>query len=297
MKKRMILKTAVILTLMLCVMLTGTKAKAAYTYKVTMSGGLYGTVSKTSDTFEYGKQWNPNDYTVTVTNDKYYFQGWHIAGQEGLVGTTAITQDTDFVAQYGIKGEVVAYTVNYLGPDGSELAPGATFYGNVGDKPVVAFVYVEGYQPQAYNLTKTLTGNAADNVFTFEYTEATATVVEETAGRTGAGGGTGTGTGTGAAAGEGENPGEAQDNENQGTVIEENAAPLTPADSIDLDDNDTPKENGTPNGQGGGNSGGTDVKKNGLSRGAAIGIAAGAAAVLVGAGVLAFLLARKRKED
>ena len=201
MKKKMILKTVVTLALMLCVMLTGTKAKAAYQYEVTMSGGLYGTVSKTSDTFDYGEQWNPNEYTVTVTNEKYYFQGWHIAGQEGLVGATEITKDTDFVAQYGIAGEVVAYTVNYIGPDGTDLVPSATFYGNVGDKPVVAFVYVEGYQPQAYNLTKTLSADASENVFTFEYNEVEV-VTEETTGGGGTGGGTGTGGG-GAAGGEG----------------------------------------------------------------------------------------------
>lgn len=32
---------------------------------------------------------------------------------------------------------------------------------------MVAYHYIEGYQPQAYNLTKTLSKNEAENVFTF----------------------------------------------------------------------------------------------------------------------------------
>ena len=34
---------------------------------------------------------------------------------------------------------------------------------------MVAYHYIEGYQPQAYNLTKTLSKNEAENVFTFVY--------------------------------------------------------------------------------------------------------------------------------
>ena len=34
---------------------------------------------------------------------------------------------------------------------------------------MVAYHYIEGYQPQAYNLTKTLSANEAENVFTFVY--------------------------------------------------------------------------------------------------------------------------------
>ena len=35
---------------------------------------------------------------------------------------------------------------------------------------MVAYRYVEGYQPYAYNLGKTLTENEAENVFNFVYT-------------------------------------------------------------------------------------------------------------------------------
>ena len=75
------------------------KAEAAnYKYKVTIEDGLYGKVDKHEGTFEYNERWNPNDYKVKVTNNKYYFKGFHISGIEGVVGATKITQDTVFVA-------------------------------------------------------------------------------------------------------------------------------------------------------------------------------------------------------
>ena len=80
-----------------------------------------------------------------------------------------MTEDQDYVVAYGIKGATVAYTVNYLDEDGNALAPSETYYGNVGDKPVVAYLYIEGYQPQAYNLGKTLVEDATQNVFSFIY--------------------------------------------------------------------------------------------------------------------------------
>ena len=67
---------------------------------------------------------------------------------------------------YGIQGDMVSYTVNYQDGGGNELAPSRTYYGAVGDKPVIAYQYIEGYRPDAYNLTKTLGKNEADNVFT-----------------------------------------------------------------------------------------------------------------------------------
>jgi hypothetical protein len=180
------------LGLTLSLMVTALAANG-YSYTATMSGGLHGTVSQKSDTFSYNEQWNPNDYTVTVTDGKYYFKGFHIAGQEGVVGTTRMTKDTDFVAAYGVRGDnTVAYTVNYYDADGNPIPgyPSQTFYGEAGEKPVVAFIYIEGYRPQAYNLTKTLSKNEAENVFTFEYTP-----VETTpGGEGGEGGGQGGGS-------------------------------------------------------------------------------------------------------
>ena len=50
---------------------------------------------------------------------------------------------------YGILGNAVAYTVNYVDTSGRQLAPSETYYGNVGDEPVIAYLYIEGYQTQA----------------------------------------------------------------------------------------------------------------------------------------------------
>lgn len=80
---------------------------------------------------------------------------------------------------------MVAYTVNYQDADGNELAPSQQFYGNVGDKPVVAYRYIDGYIPQAAALTKTLSSNEAENVFTFVYEEGESGTVVETPGTPG----------------------------------------------------------------------------------------------------------------
>lgn len=62
---------------------------------------------------------------------------------------------------------------------------------------MAAFAYIEGYEPQAYNLTRTLSVNEAENVFTFVYSPG-----ESTGGGGTGGGGSGTGTaGAGATGG------------------------------------------------------------------------------------------------
>lgn len=134
------------------------------------------------------------------SGSKYYVRGIRQGGRDNsTVATSAfrVTRDEDYVVAYGIRGNMTSYVVNYQDASGRTLAPSRTSYGNVGDQPVIAFVYIEGYQPQAYNLTKTLSANAAENVFTFVYTRVRG-------GTTGGGGGTGTGggtTGTGGATG------------------------------------------------------------------------------------------------
>lgn len=182
---------------------------------------------------------------------------------------------------YGIKGDMVAYTVNYEDEQGNKLAESQTFYGNVGDKPVVAYRYIENYVPQALALTKTLSDNEAENVFTFKYAPGATNRVVETvnhvtvvipgntitntvtipAGTTGTTGGNGTGAngtnGTGANGTTGTNgtgtngtgtttPGGTDANggpdaDQNGTV--ENPDEQTPQDQINLDDEDTPTGN------------------------------------------------------
>ena len=107
-----------------------------------------------------------------TADSKYYVRGVRESGQDNnTVGQSAftVTGDTDYVVAYGIKGEMVDYTIRFEDEDGNELAPALTRHGNIGDKPIVAYQYIEGYRPQAYNLAKTLSENAAENVFTFTY--------------------------------------------------------------------------------------------------------------------------------
>ena len=193
-----------------------------YTYKVTLSAGNKGTINgqnkieQTNIASGSTVTFNLND--IQVTDDKYYVKGIRLSGRDNNETLAApsftVDKDTDYVVAYGIKGNMVAYTVNYQDASGKSLAESQTFYGNVGDKPVVAYRYVENYIPDALALTKTLSDNESENVFTFTYTpgatdrivETTTTVtttVPGTATPAGAAGTTGSAGTTGAAAGTG----------------------------------------------------------------------------------------------
>ena len=193
-----------------------------YTYKVTLSAGNKGTINgqnkieQTNIASGSTVTFNLND--IQVTDDKYYVKGIRLSGRDNNETLAApsftVDKDADYVVAYGIKGNMVAYTVNYQDASGNSLAESQTFYGNVGDKPVVAYRYIENYIPDALALTKTLSDNESENVFTFTYTpgatdrivETTTTVtttVPRTATPAGAAGTTGSAGTTGAAAGTG----------------------------------------------------------------------------------------------
>ena len=112
---------------------------------------------------------------VEVKDPRYYPKGFREAGHDNnplitFGAKVKITRDTDFVIAYGMKSTAVKYTVRYRhATTGVDLIGAQTFYGNVGDKPVVAFLYLENYMPQAYNLTKTLSATESENEFIFLY--------------------------------------------------------------------------------------------------------------------------------
>ena len=252
-----------------------------YTYKVTLSAGNKGTINgqnkieQTNIASGSTVTFNLND--IQVTDDKYYVKGIRLSGRDNNETLAApsftVDKDADYVVAYGIKGNMVAYTVNYQDASGKSLAKSQTFYGNVGDKPVVAYRYVENYIPDALALTKTLSDNESENVFTFTYTPgATDRIVETTttvtttvpgtatpagaAGTTGATGTTGAaaGTGTGTTAGGttvggtttgGTAGGTTNADNSQDTTDDTTTAPdeQTPKSLVDLDDEDTPKGN------------------------------------------------------
>ena len=259
----------VVLFAMTLQMTWGSEVKAAegYTYTVTFYAGNHGTFLNGQDAvkitgLQYGQRvlldTQEGDTAVRLEDDsKYYVQGIRPAGGDTSVELSSkwidVKGDADYVVAYGIKGEQVAYTVIYQDANGNELAERRTFYGNVGDKPVVAYKFIEGYQPQAYNLTKTLSANEAENVFTFIYapgengtvttvtgvnnvtvvTQATPAATAGTAGGTAAGGTT---TPGGTPGGQTANEGTAGGQETVNVPEEE-----TPQDLVDLDDEEVPK--------------------------------------------------------
>lgn len=176
------------LVLILCLSVTASAATDHDNYLVRIYAGNKGAFSEgdvRTQTVGIDAPGTPLNFKisdVTVSDDRYYVRGIRFAGQDNATVFTGsppegITEDMDFVVAYGILSSAVKYTVNYVSTGGATLAPSETYYGNIGDKPVVAFVYVEGYQPQAYNLTKTLVADEGSNVFTFTYSQAATTVI------------------------------------------------------------------------------------------------------------------------
>ena len=295
--------------------LSGVTAEAAkeYTYTVTFAAGNQGTLTGTtglevsSATANVGISdgkiivnglrandvisFNAQAGAVSMNDDsKYYVKGFRQSGRdtEQLAPSSfKVTEDADYVIAYGIKGNLVGYTINYQDAEGNELAPSGKFYGNVGDKPVVAHIYVEGYTPQALALTKTLSANEAENVFTFIYEEGETQVIvtpgetiinTETQYIDGPEEGTGTatqapagaeGTGTATPAPGGEDADDEPEAPAETEVEEEDV----PQDLVDLDEEDAPLANVDLDKE--------DVKK-GLPLAAGIAIAVAAVAALVG---------------
>ena len=143
---------------------------------------------------------------------KFYVKGIRQSGRDNnTVGTKSfeITEDMDFVVAYGIQGDPTSYTARYVGPNGEELLPSVTYTGNVGDKPVVAYLYKEGYRPDYYNLTKTLSRDETENVFTFHYVvkEPIIIHVTEGTGSSSSGSSNGGNSGTNGSNSNGSNPG------------------------------------------------------------------------------------------
>lgn len=193
-KLRQILTFVVAFCMMFQCSLLSVFADDEYTYTVTFYAGNQGTFADGAgkivmSNLKYGAFVSfdvQKDGVVTLNNsDKYYVKGLRKSGRdnsetdelEASRYSVTVKGDADYVVAYGIKGNQVAYTVNYQDADGKELLARNTYYGNVGDKPVVAYQYVEGYTPQALALTKTLSENSAENVFTFRYTPIGTTVV------------------------------------------------------------------------------------------------------------------------
>lgn len=289
--KKLAAAAAAITFLLSLSILTADAAEApkGYSYQVTLHAGNQGTIggqdSVTISDLQYGAQVSFDLSTIQVTDDRYYVKGVRLSGRDNnTVNATAfrVEGDADYVVAYGIKGNLVAYTVKYQDASGRQLAADSTFYGNVGDKPIVAYKYIENYVPQALALTKTLSANEAENVFTFVYTpgeagtitipgsDTTNVVTVVVPGVTTVNGGGanagGNGAGGGAAAGADANGGAAGEGDNG-----DNVEVTTPDNLVDLDENQAPAAN-------------IDLDGNGAKA------FPFAAAVVIGVGALAALL-------
>lgn len=294
-----------------------------YTYTVTFYAGNQGTFSETATKnitiYQTNKASTPavtlheNNKAITITglqsgvrvtfdvrgegvgapvtldaNSQYYVRGIRKSGDDNEAAAAldfSVDHDQDYVVAYGIKGDMVSYEVRYQDADGNTLAPSRTYYGNVGERMVVAYLYIDGYQPQAYNLRQVLSSNAAENVFTFVYTPLGAggttvevldggTTVVQVPGGAADAGGAGAGGGAGGAG--------AGDAGAGGEVLPDEEVPLAegPQDLVDLDEEDVPLAFGLK---------GLDGTTNML--GAVVVSASGIAALLA----LIIIVARRRK--
>ncbi len=146
-----------------------------YDYKVRVFPGNRGTLSADPVEVTVPKGGDVNLYdvaTATITDDRYVQTGFRLSGTDEVRidgKVNGVSEDMDFVVAYGVKANTIEYTIKYVEyGTGKELAKPKTFYGKVGDKPVAAYEFVEGYRPLYLAITGTLTDDG-ENVWTFEY--------------------------------------------------------------------------------------------------------------------------------
>lgn len=221
----------------------------AYGYKVTLYTGNQGTINSQNEmsiNVSKGQMVSLDLSQIELPQDsKYYVKGIRLSGHDSVdnldPATFVVNGDLDYVVVYGVKGNQVAYTIRYVDENGKQLSEDTVLYGNVGDKPVVAYKYIDSYIPQAYALTKTLVENEKENVFTFTYkpgetgeiienTNIVTTVISTTPSTNANQGNNGTGNATGIT----------QNNDGDTTTAGDEDVPQG---LVDLDDEDTPKSN------------------------------------------------------
>ena len=244
-----------VLVLLLALCVTGSidlTARAASsdekeTYTVRLFSGAHSTLINGSEMMSYEVAYDSplpfstRDVVQLGAESKYYVKDIRESGKdnaETLEEGYRVREDRDYVVTYGVLGNSVSYTVQFQTEDGTDLAPPETYYGNIGDRPVVAFLYIDGYLPQAYNLTGTLQSDPAANVVTFVYTpiseEAAAAGAEAGAA---AGGTTTTPPAAGAGAGAGAGDAAAADAAAEAEGVE------PPEDLVEIGDEETPLAN------------------------------------------------------
>ena len=260
MKISKIYSKVLVLLLALCVIgsmdLTARAASSdeKETYTVRLFSGAHSTLINGSEMMSYEVAYDSplpfstRDVVQLGAESKYYVKDIRESGKdnaETLDEGYRVREDRDYVVTYGVLGNSVSYTVQFQTEDGTDLAPPETYYGNIGDRPVVAFLYIDGYLPQAYNLTGTLQSDPAANVFTFVYTPISEEAAAAGAEAGAAAGGTTTtppaaGTAAGAAgAGAGAGAGDAA----AADAAAEAEGVEPPEDLVEIGDEETPLAN------------------------------------------------------
>lgn len=163
--------------------LKGKEAAACDTYTVRIFSGNQGRFTDGSTvkiiSLERDRQITLREYEKLVEllePQKYYIRGIRESGKDNSSVSPpsfAADRDMDFVVAYGVRGNMVGYTVEFVDENGSALAPALRYEGKTGEKQIVSYQYIEGYRPQAYNLAKTLDEDEKQNVFRFVYTPGT----------------------------------------------------------------------------------------------------------------------------
>lgn len=283
-KMRKVLTGLAVVAMMVSLVLPAQAENYKYTFR--LSPGTQGELDRTGAVEFEGKAAivfkandsnsnNPKGGTVTVTAGgstttyavtipesaedagKYYVKGIRKSGRDKILANETIEKDADYVVAYGVMKNPVQYTVYYRDASGRNLLDPQTFTASVGDKPVVACQDIDGYMPNALNMTGTLKADAASNVFTFVYSvmpgsaggvvtnEEVETVTNTTTQFVPAEGAE-AGAADAAGGGVAVIPGEGGDAQGEGGAGEAEGGEETPAEPqelIDLDDEEVPLAN------------------------------------------------------
>ena len=172
--------------LLLFAMLTVPASAEEYSYNISVFSGEQGAFDAAgTDCITYPcKPGDPVNFSqeglIALVNqhlqrpDKYIATGIRPAGRDNDQedGYTPMAfnarEDGLYCITYEVKTNVVNYTVTYTTENGTQLLPPETYQANVGDRVVVAFKYVDGYEPvNARNITDTV--EASSTTFNFKY--------------------------------------------------------------------------------------------------------------------------------
>ena len=142
--------------------LSAPAAAAGRSYTVTVSGGLYGLVKgaqRSEKTYAPGESFRPEDFAVTVTNEKYVFIGFYVSGQEQPFGAQPITQDLELVARYALKAGTAQITLRCRAAAGAPLHADELIRVKLGESAIVHASHIDGYSPDAYSRSLFVTGD------------------------------------------------------------------------------------------------------------------------------------------